>query len=830
MFTIHLARVLAALVLPVMSTITASANESATTDWALLGNSSEMQHHSELDEINTGTVSELGLVWSVDLPAADGLIGNPLIQDGRIFQSGARSQVFANDLRTGKLLWTYEPRSDASAGGPLEATFQRLNRGVALHDDLVIVATADCALVAIDQSSGEKRWEAQACDPSDQYSITGAPRVGGGMVFIGNTGADLGTNRGHVNAFDARTGRHLWRFYTVPGDPEKPQEGELYEMAAATWGQGKTPSGGNPWEGITYDAKLSQLYIGTGGAIPLDPSKRGEGAGDELFTSSIVALDAKTGAYRWHFKQVPGDGWNYEPTGIMVATLPVGPGGAERRVVFSVGKDGFVYVLDAKTGAFISGRNYVQVNWAKGLDESTGRPIYDPAARWWERPDGAVVLPNSLGAHSFEAMAFDPKQKLLFIPASTYPELKRLEAADAGTEVGYSYDWYYGSKGHPGWESFGEVVAWDPVTHTAMWRQRHDVPLNGGVLHTNGGLVFQGSADGFFSAYDSATGKKLWAAPAGGAIRGAASTVMVDGRQFIIVPSGNGSTSVTAAQLTRYASVPRSRSKPRLLAYALGGSAAAPHWAEVVSIPKPDAPRFPAEMASAGSSVFLGCASCHGYDAESLQGSAPDLRLRLSPSLEYLKAILNGALAARGMPAFDLSDEDVQALYAYLVNTAWDAYEANAGLSATGGSPDEATKEPTMNNREFLIALDDLSRDDMEENPPLEAKAVGNPRRILSGHDSKGWSKVFFGGDILSFVVDLEPAKFEIEDVGYDEFIHVLDGTLILTDKEGNAQRFEAGEFLVMPKGFSGTWEALGNYRELVVIEAKTFAEEMSKP
>ena len=675
----------------------AYADDPQNTDWPLLGNTHEMQHHSELEEINAETVSELGLVWSVDLPTADGLVGNPLIQAGRIFQSGSRSQVFANDLRTGKLLWTYKPRADAPAGSSLEAAFQRLNRGVALHDDLVIVATADCALVAIEQASGEKRWEAQACDPSELYAITGAPRVGDGMVFIGNTGAEMGTNRGHVSAFDAKTGRHLWRFYTVPGDPEKPQESELYEMAAATWGQGKTPGAGNPWEGITYDAKLSQLYIGTSGAIPIDPSKRGEGAGDELFTSSIVALDAKTGAYRWHFKQAPGDGWNYEPTGIMVATLPVGPGGAERRVVFSVGKDGFVYVLDAQTGAFISGRNYVRVNWAKGLDESTGRPIYDPAARWWEQPDGAVVLPNSLGAHSFEAMAFDPKQKLLFIPAATYPEFKKLatEGSSAAVEVGYSYDWYYGSKGHPGWESFGEVVAWDPVTHTAMWRQRHDLPLNGGLLHTDGGLVFQGSADGFFSAYDSTTGKKLWSAPAGGAIRGAASTVMVDGRQIIIVPSGNGSTSVTAAQLTRYASVPRSRSKPRLLAYALGGSTPAPPWAEVPRVPKPAVPRLEAEKANAGSVVFLACASCHGYDAESLRGSAIDLRLRLTPSPEHLKAVLDGALGAKGMPPFDLSDEDVQALYAYLINTAWDAYEAQKTtneLSTTDPSPADAPR------------------------------------------------------------------------------------------------------------------------------------------
>ena len=655
-----------------------SAGDPINTDWPLLGNSSEMQHHSDLEQINTETVSGLGLLWSVDLPAADGLVGNPLIQNGRIFQSGALSRVFANDLRTGKLLWTHEP-VDAHAEGFMQAYAKRVNRGVALHGDLVIVATADCRLVAIDQATGKKRWESRTCEPSDHYMITGAPRVGGGMVFIGNSGEDSGLNRGYLDAFDAKTGRHVWRFYTVPGDPAKPQESELYEMAAATWGQGFTPGAGNPWEAITYDATLGQVYIGTSGPAPVDPSQRGEGAGDELFTSSIVAIDAKSGAYRWHFKQVPGDGWNFEPTGLMVATLPLGDGGEQRRVVFSVGKDGFVYVLDAQTGDFISGRNYVPVNWAKGLDENTGRPIYDPGARWWEKQEPIVLLPNALGAHTFEAMAFDPKQKLLFIPAANYPQ--QIEAFTEGeslmAELGMKVDLYYGSRGHTGFESFGEIVAWDPVTHTARWRQRHDLPLNGGMLHTDGGLVFQGTAEGYLSAYDSATGEEVWSAPAGGAIRGAPSTVMVDGRQLIVVPAGNGSTSIVSSNLSRYSSVPRSRSKPRLLAYALGGSAPAPPWAEVPRIPKPGVARQDTDKAKAGGEAYLvyGCNTCHGSGLESVHGAAPDLRLKLVANLEYLKAVLGGALASRGMPAFPMTEGDAESLYAYLVNGAWDAFE-----------------------------------------------------------------------------------------------------------------------------------------------------------
>ena len=311
------------------------ASDAQSTDWELLGNSPDMQHHSGLNQINTETVSDLGLAWAIDLPTRDGLVGNPLISNGRIFQGGSQSQVFANDLKTGKLLWTYEPLADRPPGSFLETWLRSINRGVALYEDLVIVGTSDCRLVAIDQATGVKRWEAETCDGKQNYMISGAPRVGGGKVFIGNSCADMGLNRGHVDAVDARTGKHLWRFYTVPGDPSKPQDSELYEMAAKTWGDGwyeSTKGCGSVWDAMVYDPELDQLIIGTGAPAPSDPTKRGKNAGDELFTNAVVALDAETGAYRWHFSQVPGDGWNYEPAvGLMTATLPIDERGQARR-------------------------------------------------------------------------------------------------------------------------------------------------------------------------------------------------------------------------------------------------------------------------------------------------------------------------------------------------------------------------------------------------------------------------------------------------------------------------------------------------------------------
>ena len=652
------------------------ASDAESTDWALLGNSSDMQHHSGLSQINTETVSDLGLAWAIDLPTRDGLVGNPLIRNGRIFQSGSQSKVFANDLKTGKLLWTYEPLADSPPSSFLETWMRRKSRGVALFDDLVIVAATDCRLVAIDQATGVVRWETETCDDKQAYMITGAPRVGGGKVFIGNSCADMGLNRGHVDAVDARTGEHLWRFYTVPGDPSQPQDSELYEMAAKTWGEGwyeKTRGCGSVWEAMVYDPELDQLIIGTGAPAPSDPTKRGKDAGDELFTNAVVALDAETGAYRWHFSQMPGDAWNYEPAvGLMTATLPIDD--EDRRVVLSVPKNGFVYLLDAKTGEFISGRNYVPVNWAKGLDAETGRPIFDPAARYWEAADGepTVIFPGGGGAHDWTALAFDPQKNLLFIPATTAPE--QYERTASG---GYSTDYRYGSRGDPDWPAFGELVAWDPVTQSEVWRQRHALPLNGGALHTAGGLVFQGTAEGYLNVYDAVSGEQLESFAAGGVIRAAPSTVMADGRQYIIVPAGAPSTSSASAGLAEYSSTKESRSRPRLLAFVLGGDAPTPAWAEPLIFPKPGVDRYPPEAAAMGKTIYevgAGCVACHGYDVQSVGGGAPDLRMRLPANIEYLKAVVGGALAPR-MPQVEVDDANIEALYAYLVNTAWRAYE-----------------------------------------------------------------------------------------------------------------------------------------------------------
>ncbi len=661
--------------------VSAASQDPRNTNWEALGNSPEMQHHADLSTINRDNVGQLDLAWWVPMPNLDGLVGNPLIADGVIYQGGPSAAIFANDIKTGKLLWSYEDTADFSKSSLSGYWGRRMNRGLALSDGKAIITTGDCRLVAVDQKTGEKVWEAQSCDSTQMYGISAAPRVGAGLVFIGNACMDSGTTRGFVDALDVKTGKRRWRFYTVPGDPAEKQDSPLYDMAAKTWGTGwyeKSHGCGSAWDAMTYDPKLNLLYIGVGGPSPFDPSKRAADAGDELFTNSIVAVDATTGEYKWHFKETPHDGWNYDATvGIMIADLPVG--GEMRRTVISVPKNGFAYVLDAKTGKFISGSAYTDLNWAKGLDDN-GRPILKPEGQYWLRPGEVnIALPALSGSHGWEALAYDPESHLVYIPNMVMPT--KVESDPKALVGGLLMDFYYGSSGDPKWKSYGEVVAWDPVANKVKWRAPSGLPINGGLLHTSGGLVFQGMADGRLVAFDALTGKELWSRQTGGAIRGAPSTVMVDGVQYVIVPTGNGTAAATGSYFSKYSTTPQSRTPPRLLAFRIGGKAKYPSLATVEPINRPVAPRQDVAMAGKGKIIFesYGCVDCHGMNADASGGRIPSL-IRMPPSdLAYLKSVVQGgALSTNGggMPQFkDLTDAEAEALFAYLTNEAWDAHE-----------------------------------------------------------------------------------------------------------------------------------------------------------
>ena len=650
--------------------------------WTVIGNGDDQQYYSPLDQINDQNVKTLGLAWYADIPTQDGLVGNPLVADGIVYQSGAFSRVYANDIRTGKLLWRFDPQVDLKGASLAAFWSARYNRGVAIWKDKLIVGTGDCRLVAIDRKTGKKIWDAVSCDSKQLYGITAAPRVGGGKVFIGNNCIDSGVGRGYVDAFDVETGQHKWRFYTVPGAP--PAGGysnNTMEMAAKTWGTGewwkKATGCGSAWDAITYDPKTNLVYFGVDGPTPWNPKDRAADAGDELFTNSIVAVNADTGEYAWHYKTTPHDAWNFDATmHIMVADLPIK--GSSRHVVMTAPKNGFFYVLDAATGKFLSANNFTPVNWASHIDQKTGRPVTIPDANWWEHPDSKTIAsPGPTGAHNWQAMAFNPSTRLVYIPVMITPTAITMNPLAA--VGGASFDPYYGLGKDPHWKAYGELVAWDPVTEQARWRAPHSLPMNGGIISTAGNLVFQGTADGYFEAYRADNGLKLWSIYVGDSIMGAATTVTVDGHQVILVPAGNSASVVLGTYMARLSSLPTTRGVSRLLAFELGGSATLPPT-KAVQVALPPRPKQPADLAKKGAVLFEQsfCVDYHGYAAEAAGGSIKDLRNASAPTHDTFAAIVIGGLRKdKGMPQFsDLPVADVQAIQAYVINQAWAAYAA----------------------------------------------------------------------------------------------------------------------------------------------------------
>ena len=654
-------------------------------EWRVLGNGAEAQHYSTLKQVNDKNVTKLGLAWVAEIASPDGLSGNPLVANGIVYQSGPQGRVYANDLRTGASVWIFDAHTKFTRETHVIAyVTSRINRGLALLDDKVFVGSGDCHLYALDQKTGRLLWDVMSCDPKEAFGITGAPRVGPGLVFVGNACGDSGLTRGFVDAFDAATGKRKWRFYTVPGDPAKPPENELMKKAAATWGTdwySKTHGCGSVWEAMTYDATTDMLYIGVAGPAPWDPSMRAADAGDELFTNSIVALKAQTGEYVWHFKQVPHDAWNFDATmHIMLADLVVG--GKLRRVVMQAPKNGFFYVLDARSGEFISAKDYLPQNWALKLDAKSGRPMPNPEAEYWKHPgERSIVSPGPLGSHNWQAMAFNPATGLVYFPAYETPTLMQ---PDPKSPVGgMQFDMYYGLRGDPKWQAAGYLFAWDPVAQKARWRVKQAMPMNGGVMSTGGNLVFQGQADGHFNAYSADKGELLWSFDTKESMTAAPTTVQVDGTQYILAPVGNAGSSNVGTYLARITSKPTTRGPTRLLAFKLNGTTALPAFQARV-LPKPPLAKEPKALAETGRTLYEQnfCVDCHGLDATSANGTIKDLRFATAETHQTLPAIvIGGARFAKGMPAFpSLSMSDVKAIQAYIVNRAWEDYERDNGV------------------------------------------------------------------------------------------------------------------------------------------------------
>ena len=649
------------------------ANAAASRDWPTTGADYAETRFSRLAELTPANVGKLGLAWSYNLESTRGVEATPLVVDGTMYVTASWSVVHALDARTGKRLWTFDPKVPRSYGE--KACCDVVNRGVAIYQGKVYVASFDGRLFALDAATGAKVWEVDTIlDRTRAYTITGAPRVARGKVIIGNGGAEFGV-RGYVTAYDAATGAQRWRWFTVPGDPSKPYEDASMKRAAATWDPAgkywETGGGGTAWDAIVYDAELGRIYVGTGNGSPWSQKRRSPKGGDNLYLASVVALDVDTGAYRWHYQETPADNSDYTSTQpLILAELPID--GKPRKVILHAPKNGFFFVLDRATGKLLSAKNFVDVNWATGYDKD-GRPIETAKAR----PDGPFEpVPGPYGAHNWQPMSFSPLTGLVYLPAQYVPiglmddkEWKRGAALPGRTASGNG--WNTGMVVNPPSASakpFGRLIAWDPVAQREAWRVEHVAPWNGGTLATAGGLVFQGTADARFVAYDARTGNKVWEAPVGTGVVAAPSTFAIDGKQYVSIAVGWGGVYGLAARET-------DRAGPgTVYTFALGGSAKAPAFVDYKLNALLQGVPYDKSQYDAGTALYVSnCAFCHGVPGIDRGGNIPNLSYSAQATIANLdKIVLSSALGSKGMPDFSgkLTPADVEKIKAFIQGTA----------------------------------------------------------------------------------------------------------------------------------------------------------------
>jgi len=649
-------------------------------EWLTNGRTYDEQRFSPLKQINTGNVQNLGLAWYADLDTARGQEATPLVIDGTVYITTAWSKVKAYDALSGKLRWQYDPRVPGAAA--MRACCDVVNRGLAAWGERLFLATLDGRLIALDRRTGKLFWSKLTVDPSKPYGITGAPRVIDGRVIIGNIGAEMGV-RGYVGAYDSNDGKELWRFYTVPGRPGTNTAPHL-KRAEATW-HGEwwaIGGGGTVWDSMAYDPKLDLLYVGVGNGSPWNPSYRSPGGGDNLYIDSIIALKPATGAYVWHYQTTPGDTWDFDATQHMIlADLVIG--GRLRSVLMQASKNGFFYVLDRTNGELISANSYVAVNWAKGIDARSGRPIENPDARIDKTGRPYVVVPGPGGAHSWQPMAYDPKTGLVYIPATQagFPYVPDAHWKEASQ--GFNTGMDFGAAAMPADPKIragamaatkGALIAWDPIAQQERWRVDLKGPWNGGVLATAGGLVFQGNSAKEFAAYDAASGAKLWSAGVQTGIIAAPITYSIAGEQYVAVLAGwGGIWALAPGLLSEVGGVVRNVS--RLLVFKLGATTQLPPESAVALRPldPPAVTGTPAQIAAGAGHYARFCGVCHG-DAAYGNTLLPDLRR--SPLLDNAKAwtsvVRGGTLQDKGMVGFAgvLSPVQVESIRQYVIKRA----------------------------------------------------------------------------------------------------------------------------------------------------------------
>ena len=650
-------------------------DDAAGGDWPAVGRTYGEQHFSPLAEINADSVTRLGLAWFFDLPAYQLSTSTPVATGGVLYTATGYSVVRAFDVATGKLLWTYDPQVARVAGERLHAGWG--SRGLAYWRGHIFIGTNDGRLISIDAGKGKPVWSQMTLQPGDTRFISSAPRIFKDKVIIGHAGADIGATRGYVTAYDAASGRQLWRFYLVPGNPADGFENEAMKMAAKTWSGDwwKFGGGATAWNAITYDADFNRIYIGAGNAEPWNPRIRSPGGGDNLFTCSIVALDADTGAYAWHYQLNPDEAWDYDAaTDMQLATLTIG--GKQRKVLLQASKNGFFYIIDRTDGKLISAEKFARVTWAERIDLASGRPVENPHARYENGP--VTVLPGPGGAHNWQSMSFNPVTKLVYIPAIELPWVYSDSGIDLihwqprpGFVPNTGTDLAAAAHSTVTAENYGSsLLAWDPLRQRPAWTVPTPDLLNGGTLTTAGNLVFQGQGDGKFLAYAAVSGKLLWSFDAGSGIIGTPISFSAGGRQYVSVLSGMGGSSAMPPSKVAQFGLDGLTLPHRVLTFVLSGSARLPPTELRTPVPVSD-PSYRADDVSqlAGSKLYTDhCEMCHGREVRSA-GRAPDLRASaLILSAEALDQVVRkGGLEQLGMPKFGgLTDMEIANLRQYL--------------------------------------------------------------------------------------------------------------------------------------------------------------------
>lgn len=672
--------------------------EREPSQWMTYNGTYSEQHYSRLARIDRNNVGKLGLVWYADYDTNLTQAGTPLYIDGTIYVSTAWSKVYAFDARTGRQLWEYDPKTPGQ--WIRNVCCGIVNRGIAAWSGKIYVGTLDGRLVAIDARTGKEAWSTLTIDKSKHYSITSAPRIAKGLVFIGESGGEYGV-RGYIAAYDAETGKQVWRFYTVPSNPNEPQENAALTRAAATWpkdnGWWTLGGGGSVWDAIVYDPRTDLLYFGTGNGSPWNQAYRDPTSGDNLYVASIIALKAATGEYVWHYQTTPADTWDYDAVSpMMTADLTID--GSKRHVLMQACKNGFMYVLDAASGALLRADPFTEVNWADGVDMKTGRPRVRPEARY-AAGKPFDLAPGVQGAHGWESNAFDPQTGLIYIPTQQAYYLMVSDPHYQRTSTGYNLGLIFGAHMAGVKSGFsGYLQAWDPVAAKPVWKSEANQGPSGGVLATAGGLLFQGNGSGQapgagaaaagaaeppgahpaahpqLRAFDARTGEKLWSFATQTSVVAAPISYELDGQQYIAVSVG-GAVPGGDYYAPNYS---------RLLVFGLDGRAVLPPTKAYTPRPlDPPPSTAPAEVVKLGQERYgKFCSQCHGDNGQTRGATFPNLtRTPLLYTQEgFDTVVLKGALAEKGMASFadSLTLEDTQAVRAYLIKRANDLKAAPA--------------------------------------------------------------------------------------------------------------------------------------------------------